>query len=97
VLDAVRKDYRTAPVDERLRATLAFVEKLCRDPRAVGAADAARVLDAGVSPDALRDAVWVCTIFSIFTRAADGLGWDLMSKKSYDIAADHLWTKGYIL
>ena len=93
----MRTDYRTAPIDERLRAALAFIEKLCRDPRAVGAADAALALDAGVSPDALRDAVWVCSIFSIFTRAADALGWELMSRKGYEASADHLWSKGYIL
>ena len=97
MIAAVLADYKTAPIDEKLRATLGFLHKLCLDPDNVGADDAAAVLATGVSPQALEDAVWVCTIFSVFTRMADGLGFDLLDDKGWANSARILWDKGYIV
>jgi len=63
----------------------------------VTAADAARALEAGVSEAALRDAVWVCVCFSIFTRVADGLGFTLLDEAGYRRSGQFLWRRGYIL
>jgi len=41
--------------------------------------DAERAYEAGVSPQALRDAAAVCVLFSMITRLADSLGWDVPS------------------
>jgi hypothetical protein len=92
----VLSDYKTAPIDEKLRATLGFLQKLCVDPENVGADDAQLVLATGVSPRALEDAVWVCTNFSIFTRVADGLGFDMLDDKGWANVANILWNKGYL-
>ena len=67
-------DWRTAPISEELRATLAFLAKLTREPEAVGAADARAALDTGVSPEALRDAIGVCAAFNTINRIVDALG-----------------------
>jgi hypothetical protein len=40
-------------------------------------ADAEAAYAAGVSRDALRDAATVCAFFSMITRLADSLGWDV--------------------
>ena len=68
------RDYRTAPIDERLRATLGFLRKVTLEPEAVGAADAAAARAAGASTEALRDALYVCAYFNLIARLADSFG-----------------------
>jgi uncharacterized peroxidase-related enzyme len=74
LVKAVLADYRTAPVSERVRATLVFLEKLTLKPQSVTAADAAAARAAGVSDAALKDAVFICTLFCVIDRVADALG-----------------------
>lgn len=57
-------DYESAPIDERLRTTLHFLATL----------DPSRALAAGVSREALRDAVEVKAAFDLITRFADTIG-----------------------
>ncbi len=90
-------DHRTAPIAEPLRATLTFLQKLCLQPDSIDAADAARALGAGVTKAALRDAVWVCMCFGVFTRVADALGWQQQDARGIARSSKMLWTRGYVL
>ena len=74
---AVLTDWRTAGVDDRVGATLDLLEKLTLTPDEVGLLDVRAVLDAGVSPDAIRDAIEVCALFNTINRVADGLDFSL--------------------
>ena len=58
------RDYESAPIDEKLRAALHFLATL----------DPSRAFDAGVSREALRDAVDVKAGFDLITRFADTIG-----------------------
>jgi alkylhydroperoxidase family enzyme len=71
----VKADWRTAPVDERLRATLGFVEKQSLRPDELTEADAEQAYAAGVSRAALRDAARVAALFSMILRLADSFAW----------------------
>jgi alkylhydroperoxidase family enzyme len=71
----VRRDWRTAPVGEPLRATLGFLEKLTLRPDELRTEDAEAVLAAGVREDALVDAIHVGALFSMIVRLADSFGW----------------------
>jgi len=62
-------------VDEPLRATLGFLEKLTLRPDELRAEDAEAVLAAGVREDALIDAIHVAALFSMIVRLADSFGW----------------------
>ena len=73
--EGVRADWRTAPVDERLRAALAFIEKQTLHPDELSAADAEAAYAAGVSREALRDAARVSALFNMIVRLADSFGW----------------------
>ena len=73
-MDAVLRDLDTAPIEESLRATLRFLRKVTLEPDAVGAEDARTVLDTGVSPAAMRDALYVCAHFNLINRLADAFG-----------------------
>lgn len=64
-------DYRTAPIGERMRTTLAFLEKLTPTPGDVGLEDVAPMLAAGASHEAVEEAIYVATLFNFIDRLAD--------------------------
>jgi alkylhydroperoxidase family enzyme len=80
-----------------VRATLGFVEKLTLRPETVTAEDADAVREAGVSDEALVDAIHVCALFSMIVRLADSLGWDVPSFDSFYDRADGMLESGYRL
>ena len=52
---------------------------------------------AGVSDEALVDAVHVCAFFSMIVRLADSLGWDVPSFQEFSTRADSMLATGYTL
>ncbi len=52
---------------------------------------------AGVSDDALADAIHVCALFSMIVRLADSLGWDVPPFESFSERADAMLAGGYAL
>jgi alkylhydroperoxidase family enzyme len=75
----VRRDWRSAPVDEPLRATLGFLEKLTLRQGELRHEDAEAVLAAGVGQDALIDAIHVAALFNMIVRLADSFDWRVPS------------------
>lgn len=82
VVDAILTDWRSAPVDGRLRAALEFLEKVTLTPAEVTAADARALLGAGVRADAVRELLYVCFLFNVLDRLADGLDFELPSERT---------------
>ena len=74
---AVRDDWRTAPIDERLRAALGFIEKQTLRPDELTAADAEAAYAAGVSKRGAPDAATVAALFNMIVRLADAFGWEV--------------------
>jgi alkylhydroperoxidase family enzyme len=97
VWEAVERDWRTAPIDGRLRATLGFVEKLTLRPAEVTSRDADQVLETGVSRAGLADAIQVAALFSMIVRLADALGWDVPPFDAFEARADGMLASGYAL
>ena len=95
--EAVEADWRTAPVDERLRAMLGFIEKLTLHPEELSREDADAVRAAGVSDEAMVDAIHVAALFNMITRLADALGWDVPEWDSFLARADSMLATGYSL
>jgi uncharacterized peroxidase-related enzyme len=93
----VEADWRTAPIDEKLRAILGFIETLTLRPAELGPADADAVRAAGVSDDAIVDAIHVAALFNMITRLADSLGWDVPEYESFLARADSMLATGYAL
>ena len=60
-------------------------------------ADAEVAYAAGVSPQALRDAAAVCALFSMITRLADALGWDVPTWERLSARAPAMLEGGYAL
>jgi alkylhydroperoxidase family enzyme len=84
-------------VSPPIRATLGFLEKLTLHPQDVTREDGNTVRAAGVSDDALVDAIHVCALFSMIVRMADSLGWDVPPFESFAARADGMLATGYRL
>jgi alkylhydroperoxidase family enzyme len=91
----ILEDYRTAPIDAKLKATLAFLEKLTLQPDHVTPADAQAARDAGASLEALEDAVVVCGVFNVIDRMADALGFEIPEASTFSIGAWYMLLFGY--
>ena len=80
-----------------MAAALVFLEKLTLRPDEIESADADAVRAAGVSDEALRDAVKVCALFSMIVRLADSLGWDVPDWEALKARAPAMLEGGYAL
>jgi len=94
-VDATLSDFRTAPITERLKAVLIFLEIMTLRPMELTPEHANAVLRAGVSADGLKDAIGVGAIFNIVTRYADALDFLLLTADEFKRAADMLLKRGY--
>jgi len=93
----VLADWRTAPVDPKVRATLGFLEKLTLAPADVRPADLEPLRAVGVSDAAVEDAIQVCVLFNIYDRLADSLGFHLPGPDGYAASGRSLMKRGYVL
>ncbi len=90
-------DYTTAPIGEPLRATLGLLKKMTLDHAHLEADDVRVVIAAGVSKQAIREALEVAFLFNIYDRMADSMGWDVpeVSTGYYRAGAKRLLARGY--
>jgi uncharacterized peroxidase-related enzyme len=94
-IDAVLADFRAAPISDRLMAALGFLEIMTQRPRDLTTEDAMVVLRAGVSPEALADAIAVGALFNIVARYANALDFAMPTSEEFERAADMLLKRGY--
>ena len=94
-MKAVLDDYRTAPIDEKLRAMLGLLETFTLHSEQLDANRVRGVLDAGVTREQIRDAFYVAFLFNTYDRLADTLGWQLPDPRYYTKAGQFLLKKGY--
>ena len=94
-VSAVLDDWRNAPLEERTRAMLGFLEKMTLAPETLTAADVAPLRKLGLSDAAIEDAIHVCTLFSVYTRLADTFRFDIPPDEGFEQSATRLLTRGY--
>jgi len=77
---------------------LALLKKMTLDHRSLAPEDVRAVMHAGVSKQAIRDALEVAFLFNIYDRLADSMGWDVppVAGGYYQGAAKHLLKHGYV-
>jgi alkylhydroperoxidase family enzyme len=93
----VLDDYTTAPIGEKLHATLGLLRKMTLDHGSLQPKDVRTVLRAGVSRQAIQDALEVAFVFNVYDRLADSMGWDVPAVGGgfYDVSAKRLLKHGY--
>jgi uncharacterized peroxidase-related enzyme len=94
-VDQVISDFRSAPIPERLKSALAFLEIMTLHPENLKAEHAQAALYAGVSREALTDAIAVGALFNIITRYANALDFAIPTPEEFERAADMLLKRGY--
>jgi alkylhydroperoxidase family enzyme len=93
---AVLADLATAPIDDKLRATLHFLAKVTRGP-GVSAADVRPLLAMGITAQQIEDALNVSWAFNVITRLADTFEFEVGPQSAFDASARSLLTRGYKL
>jgi uncharacterized peroxidase-related enzyme len=94
-VDEVISDFHAAPISGRLKSALAFLEVMTLRPKDLTAEHAKAALGAGLSAEALIDAIAVGALFSIVTRYADALDFALPTPAEFERAANMLLKRGY--
>ena len=71
---AIKKDWRTAPIDAKEKAMLAYVEKLTLKPKSCSREDIENLRKAGFDDKAILQINLIASWFNYINRVADGLG-----------------------
>lgn len=74
---------------------MGLLEKLTLTPGDVGPDDVSPLRAAGVSDEAIEDALAVCMLFHIIDRLADALGFAVLSAEGFAQRAAFLLEYGY--
>jgi alkylhydroperoxidase family enzyme len=95
LVDAVLRDYTTAPIADAEKALFAFIDKLNRDSSALRQMDVDQAKAAGWTEEALYDAITVCALFNFYNKWIDGSGVSDMPAAAYAASGRRLATVGY--
>ena len=74
MVNALRKDYRTAPISEQDRAMLDYVVKLTKDATKCSPEDHTRLRAVGFDDRGILQITLIASWFNYINRAADALG-----------------------
>jgi uncharacterized peroxidase-related enzyme len=92
---AVLADWRTAPISDREKALLTFVDKVNRQSLQIRQEDIDDLKGLGWSEEAIYDAVTVCALFNFYNRWIDATGVADMPAASYELSGQRLKEHGY--
>jgi len=97
VVDAVKRDYLTAPVSAKLKALLAIAAKVQEGGKEVTTADIDRARQEGATDVEIHDAVLIAAAFCMFNRYVDGLATlTPTDPQAYDAMGQRMATQGYV-
>ena len=74
LVEAIRKDYRTAPIDEKDRLMLDYVSQLTRDATRITPGHHERLRAAGFDDRGILQITLIASWFNYINRVADALG-----------------------
>ena len=74
LVNAIRENYRKAPIAEADKVMLGYVEQLTRDATKIGRADHERLRAAGFDDRGILQITLIASWFNYINRVADALG-----------------------
>jgi len=74
LVEALRRDYKTAPITEQERTLLDYVVQLTKDATKIGSADHERLRAAGFDDRGILQITLIAAWFNYINRVADALG-----------------------
>ncbi len=93
-VDAVLSNLDMAPIDDNLKSVLRMLRKVTMYP-SVEIEDMRKLMDSGISPKQIEDALAVCFAFNVTNRLADAFGFEVPDAKSFEAGAKYLLKHGY--
>ena len=93
-VEAVLADVDSAPISDKLKATLKLLGKLTKQHE-VTVDDMKTVLATGATKAQIEDALAVCFAFNVITRLADTFEFEVGPRAHFDGGARHLLKRGY--
>lgn len=97
VVDAVKRDYQTAPVSPKLKALLAIAGKVQQSGKQVTTADIDGARKEGATDFEIHDAVLIAAAFCMFNRYVDGLATlTPTDPQAYDAMGQRMAKQGYV-
>ena len=74
LVEALEKDYKSAPISEQDRVMLDYVAQLTRDATRISAQDHERLRGVGFDDQAILQITLIASWFNYINRVADALG-----------------------
>jgi len=97
IVEAVKRDYREAPVSSKLKALLAIAGSVQQGGKAVTPADIAAAKAAGATDVEIHDAILIAAAFCMFNRYVDGLAMlTPVDPRLYDAMGQRMAQEGYV-
>jgi len=97
VVDAVKRDFHTAPVSPKLKALMAIAAKVQESGQQVATSDIERARAAGATDVEIHDAVLIAAAFCMFNRYVDGLAtFTPRDEQAYDHMGRRMASEGYV-
>jgi uncharacterized peroxidase-related enzyme len=97
VVDAVQRDYHSAPVSPKLKALLAIAGQVQQSGTQVTTADVDRARREGATDREIHDTVLIAAAFCMFNRYVDGLATlTPTDEKIYDQMGQRMAKEGYV-
>jgi len=96
VVDAVCRDYKSAPISKKLKSLLAVAEQVQIDGKRVTADLVAAAKAEGATDIDLHDTILIAAAFSMYNRYVDGLAtWQPRDPEMYVAMGERMATQGY--
>jgi uncharacterized peroxidase-related enzyme len=97
IVEAVKRDYLSAPVSPKLKALLNIAGKVQQGGKNVTSADVDRARAEGASDREIHDAVLIAAAFCMFNRYVDGLATlTPTDPAAYDQMGQRMANQGYV-
>lgn len=97
ILQAVKQDFITAPISDKLKALLTIAAKVQKDARTVGDQDVIAARKHGATDLEIHDTVLISALFCLYNKYVDGLGaWTPDDQLVYDKIGVQVAATGYI-
>jgi uncharacterized peroxidase-related enzyme len=97
LVDAVKRDYQSAPISPKLKALLAIAGRVQQSGRQVTSADVERARQEGATDTEIHDTVLIAAAFCMFNRYVDGLATlTPTDPQAYDQMGERMAREGYV-
>jgi uncharacterized peroxidase-related enzyme len=97
LVNAIKRNFETAPISDKLKALLAIAGKVQKGGKLVTGKDVARAREQGATDKEIHDAVLIAAAFSMFNRYVDGLAtWAPTDPQMYRENGKRLVQEGYV-